>query len=306
VAAAGLELRGVRKTYGSLVAVNDLDMAVRPGEVFGFVGSNGAGKTTTMRIVLGTLIPDRGDVLWDGSPIGFEVRRRIGYMPEERGLYPKMRIGEQLMYLAELHGATRAAASGAVTRLLERFQLKERVRDELQKLSHGNQQRVQLAAALVFDPLMLVLDEPFAGLDPEALDSMSDVLRERAQSGIPVIFSSHQLDVVERICDRVGIIQKGRLVACGTIDELRGGGPKQIWVDAPAAPQGWTGTLRGARVVRSDGSRVLIELDASTDDQEVLRAALATGPVREFGPYLPSLLDVFREAMIESTDSVAS
>ena len=227
-------------------------------------------------------------------------------MPEERGLYPKMRIGEQLMYLAELHGATRAAASGAVTRWLERFQLKERVRDDLQKLSHGNQQRVQLAAALVFDPLMLVLDEPFAGLDPEALDSMSDVLRERAQAGIPVIFSSHQLDVVERICDRVGIIQKGRLVACGTIDELRGGGPKQIWVDAPAAPQGWTGTLSGARVVRSDGSRVLIELDASTDDQEVLRAALATGPVREFGPYLPSLLDVFREAMIESTDSVAS
>jgi ABC-2 type transport system ATP-binding protein len=301
VAAAGLEIRGVRKTYGSLVAVNDLDLAVRPGEVFGFVGSNGAGKTTTMRVVLGTLIPDRGEVLWNGSPIGFAVRRRIGYMPEERGLYPKMRIGEQLIYLAELHGASQADAAAAVTRWLERFQLKERARDELQKLSHGNQQRVQLVAALAFEPLMLVLDEPFAGLDPEAVDSMSDVLRERAQAGIPVILSSHQLDLVERICDRVGIIQKGTLVACGTLDELRGHGPHQLWVDAPAAPQGWTATLPGARLVRSDGSRVLLELDASADDQAILRAALATGPVHEFRANVPSLLDVFREAMTEST-----
>ncbi len=306
VMASGLELQGVRKTYGSLVAVTDLDMVVLPGEVFGFVGSNGAGKTTTMRVVLGTLIPDRGVVLWDGSPISFEVRRRIGYMPEERGLYPKMRIGEQLIYLAQLHGVTRAAASGAVTRWLERFQLQDRARDELQKLSHGNQQRVQLAAALVFEPLMLVLDEPFAGLDPEAVDSMSDVLRERAQAGIPVIFSSHQLDLVERICDRVGIIQKGRLVACGTIDELRGQGPRQLWVDAPSAPQGWTSSLTGVRVMRADGSRVLLELDDSADDQAILRAAMATGPVCEFAANVPSLLDIFREAMAESVAGVVS
>jgi ABC-2 type transport system ATP-binding protein len=133
--AAGLELHGVRKTYGTLVAVDDLDMTVHPGEVFGFVGSNGAGKTTTMRVVLGTLSPDRGDVNWNGSPITFELRRRIGYMPEERGLYPKMRIGEQLIYLTELHGATRAEAAVAVAQWLERFQLKERARDELQKLA---------------------------------------------------------------------------------------------------------------------------------------------------------------------------
>jgi ABC-2 type transport system ATP-binding protein len=303
--AAGLELRGIRKTYGALVAVDDLNMAVSPGEVFGFVGSNGAGKTTTMRVVLGTLIPDRGDVLWDGSPMGFEVRRRIGYMPEERGLYPKMRIGEQLRYLAQLHGVSEAVAAGAVARWLERFELKERARDELQKLSHGNQQRVQLAAALVFEPLMLVLDEPFAGLDPEAVDSMSEVLREQAESGIPVIFSSHQLEIVERICDRVGIIQRGGLVASGTIDELRGHGPRQLWVDPPSAQPGWTGSLSGVRLVRTDGSRVLLELDPTADDQAILRAALATGPVREFRTNLPSLLDIFREAMTESTAAVA-
>jgi ABC-2 type transport system ATP-binding protein len=306
VPALGLELRGVRKTYGKLVAVDDLDLAIRPGEVFGFVGSNGAGKTTTMRVALGTLTSDRGDVLWDGSPIGFEVRRRIGYMPEERGLYPKMRIGEQLIYLAQLHGATRTEAAGAVAIWLERFQLKERARDELQKLSHGNQQRVQLAAALVFKPVMLILDEPFAGLDPEAVDSMSEVLREQAQSGIPVIFSSHQLELVERICDRVGIIQRGSLVACGTIDELRSRGPRQIWVDAPSAPQGWAGSLKGVSVVRADGTRVLLELDSPADDQAILRAALATGPVREFRANRPSLLDIFREAMTESTAAVAS
>ena len=304
--AAGLELHGVRKAYGTLVAVAELDMTVHPGEVFGFVGSNGAGKTTTMRMVLGTLIPDRGDVIWNGSPITFELRRRIGYMPEERGLYPKMRVGEQLIYLTELHGATRAHAALAVAQWLERFQLKERARDELQKLSHGNQQRVQLAAALAFDPVMLVLDEPFAGLDPEAVDSMSEVLRERAKAGIPVIFSSHQLEVVERLCDRVGIIQRGKLIACGTIDELRSHGPRQMWVDAPSAPRGWTGSLSGASEVRADGTRVLLELDASTDDQAILRTALATGPVREFRANVPSLLDIFREAMTESTAAVAS
>jgi ABC-2 type transport system ATP-binding protein len=259
-----------------------------------------------MRMVLGTLILDRGDVLWDGSPITFEVRRRIGYMPEERGLYPKMRIGEQLIYLTELHGATRAEAAGSVARWLERFGLKDRARDELQKLSHGNQQRVQLAAALAFEPVMLVLDEPFAGLDPEAVDSMSEVLRERSESGIPVIFSSHQLELVERLCDRVGIIQRGKLVAVGTIDELRSHGPRQMWVDAPSAPQGWTGSLSGVRVVRADGTRVLLELDSSVNDQAILQAALATGPVREFRANVPSLLDIFREAMTESTAPVAS
>jgi ABC-2 type transport system ATP-binding protein len=306
VAGRGLGVQGITKRYGALEAVRDLSFDVRPGEVFGFVGSNGAGKTTTMRVVLGTLTSDAGRVLWDGSPITFEVRRRIGYMPEERGLYPKMRIGEQLVYLAQLHGATQPAAAAAVARWLERFQLKDRARDELQKLSHGNQQRVQLAAALVFEPLMLVLDEPFAGLDPEAVDSMSEVLHEQAQSGIPVIFSSHQLEIVERICDRVGIIQKGRLIANGTIDELRSHGPRQLWVDAPSAPPGWVASIGGVREVRVEGSRVLLELDASADDQTILRAALATGPVREFRANLPSLLDIFREAMTESTAAAVS
>ena len=300
---ARLELRGLSKRYGSLQAVADVSFAVADGEVFGFVGSNGAGKTTTMRMILGTLLPDGGEILWSGAPIDFETRRRIGYMPEERGLYPKMRIGEQLEYLAQLHGTSAQAARDSAKRWLERFGLGGRMRDEAQKLSHGNQQRVQLAAALAFDPLLLVLDEPFAGLDPEAVDSMSEVLRERAISGTPVLFSSHQLDLVERICDRVGIIQSGRMVAIGTVDELRRHGPERYWVDAPGAKPDWPKALSGVDVVRVDGSRVLLQLNDSTDDQSVLRAALATGPVHEFRRDLPTLLDIFREAMTGVPDA---
>ena len=304
LAASGLELRGLSKRFGKLQAVDDLSFDVRPGEVFGFVGSNGAGKTTTMRMILGTQLVDAGEVVWNGKPIDFETRRRIGYMPEERGLYPKMRIGDQLEYLAQLHGATADEARAAVRRWLDRFALGGRTRDEVQKLSHGNQQRVQLAAALAFDPLLLVLDEPFAGLDPEAVDAMSEVLRERAVAGTPVVFSSHQLDLVERICDRVGIIQQGRMVATGTVEELRRGGPERYWVDAPAAGAGWTAALSGVEVVRHDGARYLVELHDGASDQAVLKAALATGPVREFRRDLPSLLDIFREAMTEGRELV--
>ena len=295
----GLQLRGLTKRYGSLLAVNDLSFEVRPGEVFGFVGSNGAGKTTTMRILLGVLTPDKGEVSWAGAPMTFETRRRIGYMPEERGLYPKMRIGEQLTYMAQLHGAPADAAAAATTRWLDRFGLGDRTKDEVVKLSHGNQQRVQLAAALVFDPLMLVLDEPFAGLDPEAVDSMSEVLHERAEAGMPVIFSSHQLDLVERICDRVAIIQRGHLVACDTVDSLRSEGPVRWWVDVPSAHEGWAASVEGVHVVRREDTRWLLELDSPDRDQAVLQAALATGPVRDFHRDLPTLLDIFREAMTE-------
>src|SRR5690606_1673878 len=189
--------------------------------IFGFVGSNGAGKTTTMRIILGVLRPDAGEVRWDGRPVDLDVRRRIGYMPEERGLYPRMKVGEQLVYLARLHGLSPEAARTAMEHWTEVLGVAHRREDHVEKLSLGNQQRVQLASALVHDPELLVLDEPFSGLDPVAVDVMSGVLRERAQQGVPVIFSSHQLELVERLCDRVGIISGGRMVADGTIDELR-------------------------------------------------------------------------------------
>ena len=298
-----LEIDHISKRYGDVVAVHDLSLDVSAGELFGFVGRNGAGKTTTMRIVLGVLAADAGDVRFDGSPLTFESRRRIGYMPEERGLYPKMRVAEQLAYLGELHGMTDAAARASARHWLERFDLQGRGDDELQSLSHGNQQRVQLAAALVFAPELLVLDEPFAGLDPLAVDVMSAVLREQADAGIPVIFSSHELELVERLCDRVGIIDQGSMVAGGTVDELRKGGRERRWVDVPAAPDGWGPNVPGTRLVQADGSRMLFELDTDVDDQALLQAALATGPVREFEPFEPSLSELFRTAIDETAST---
>jgi len=295
-----LEIDRISKRYGDVVAVEDVSLNVSAGELFGFVGRNGAGKTTTMRIVLGVLAADAGEVRFGGTPLTFERRRQIGYMPEERGLYPKMRLAEQLSYLGELHGMTDADARTSATRWLERFGLADRRGDELQSLSHGNQQRVQLAAALVFSPDALVLDEPFAGLDPLAVDVMSAVLREQADAGIPVIFSSHELDLVERVCDRVGIIDRGTMVACGTVDELRAGGRERRWVDAPAARANWDPRVPGTRLVQRDGSRWLFELDEGDDDQALLQAALATGPVREFERVQPTLGELFRTVIEEA------
>jgi ABC-2 type transport system ATP-binding protein len=295
-----LEIDGISKRYGQTVAVQDLTFEIHAGELFGFVGRNGAGKTTTMRIVLGVLAPDAGVVRWLGVPLTFEARRRIGYMPEERGLYPKMRVAEQLAYLGELHGMTGAEAREAALGWLDRFGLTDRRDAELQALSLGNQQRVQLAAALVFGPDVLVLDEPFAGLDPVAVDVMASVLRERADAGVPVIFSSHELELVERLCDRVGIVDHGRMVACGTVGELRAGGQERRWIDVPRAPDGWQPGVAGVRLVQADGTRRLFELDPGVDDQALLRAALAMGPVREFERVEPTLGELFRTAIDEA------
>ncbi len=295
-----LEIEGVTKHFGDVTAVNDLGFDVRAGELFGFVGRNGAGKTTTMRVVLGVLAPDAGTVRWLGVPLAFEARRRIGYMPEERGLYPRMRVAEQLAYLAELHGMAGRDARAAATAWLDRFGLAERRDAELQALSMGNQQRVQLAAALVFDPEILVLDEPFAGLDPVAVDVMAEVLRERADAGVPVIFSSHELDLVERLCDRVGIVEHGRMVACGAVAELRAGGLERRWLEVPAAPEAWEPGIPGVRLLQADGARRLFELDQGVDDQALLQAALTTGPVREFERVEPSLGALFRTVIGEA------
>ncbi|MGF7122400.1 ABC transporter ATP-binding protein [Rhodococcus sp. AG1013] len=292
-----LTFDGISKRYGDLVALEGLSFEVRPGEIFGFVGSNGAGKTTTMRIALGVLAADSGEVRLGGKPVDLEVRRSIGYMPEERGLYPKMKVGRQLAYFAELHGLSRADAADSVRRWTERLGIAERVNDTVDSLSLGNQQRVQLAAALVHDPAVLILDEPFSGLDPVAVDVMSNVLIEKAKTGVPVIFSSHQLDLVQRLCDRVGIVAKGRMSTIGTVDELRGRGDVRLEVHAPAAPPGWADHLFGVTTVSHTEGRTLLSLGAGADDQAVLDAALKTGPVHEFTVRKPSLTDLFREVV---------
>jgi ABC-2 type transport system ATP-binding protein len=221
-----LRLEELAKHYGETVALDGVSFEVEEGQMFGFVGPNGAGKTTLMRIVLGVLAADSGTVLWRGAPIGSVERRRIGYMPEERGLYPKMRVRDQLVYMARLHGAGEADAGAAADRWLERLGIAERAGDTVEALSLGNQQRVQLGVALVHEPDLLVLDEPFSGLDPDGVDALSGALLEEIRARrVPVVFSSHQLELVERLCDSIAIIAAGRIVATGPLAEVGGGRP---------------------------------------------------------------------------------
>ncbi len=272
--------------------------------MFGFVGTNGAGKTTTMRILMGVLEPDAGSVCWNGRPADADARRGFGYMPEERGLYPKMRIRDQLIYLARLRGTSPEKAASAVDELLAEFGLSERAQDRVEQLSLGNQQRVQLAAALVHEPTFLVLDEPFSGLDPVGVDALAHILDQRVRRGVGVLFSSHQLDLVERLCDAVGIIGAGRLVASGTVEGLRTKGRLRRYRLLVSASPGWSQGLPGVSVVADDrtpeGTASTLELADGVDPQALLDTARAAGSVHEFRPLSPSLTELFREAVSES------
>ncbi|WP_293818722.1 ABC transporter ATP-binding protein [uncultured Corynebacterium sp.] len=288
-----LYIKNLNKSYGDHQVLHDMTLQVRPGEMYGFVGSNGAGKSTTMRIALGVLAADSGEVRLGDKPIDDDLRRRIGYMPEERGLYAKEKIGDQLRFFARLHGLSDKAASKNADDLLEQLGLADRSDDKLEELSLGNQQRVQLAASLIHDPELLILDEPFSGLDPVAVNVMSDLLVERCNAGVPVLFSSHQLDLVQRLCDRVGIIAKGRMKAEGTVDELRTRGPIVYEVRTPA--RDWY--PQGTRLVEDFGEGVLLEADTTDLDQQILQAALAVGPVHSFSRRIPHLAELFQEVV---------
>jgi ABC-2 type transport system ATP-binding protein len=268
-----LELIGLRRSFDDVVALDDVSFAVPEGAIVGFVGPNGAGKTTAMRIALGVLEPDAGEVRWRGEPVDALARRRFGYMPEERGLYPKMRVREQLV--------------------------EERAGDRVESLSLGNQQRVQLAAALVHEPDALVLDEPFSGLDPVGVDVLAGVLRRQAQNhGVPVVFSSHQLDLVERICDAVVLIDHGRVVASGTIDELRASRARRLLrVEVVGAADGWYDALPGVTLESEADGAVVLLLDDDVDEQRVLDLARASGDVLHFTRVRPSLAELFREVV---------
>jgi ABC-2 type transport system ATP-binding protein len=290
-----IEIGDLHKRYGDKTALNGVTFSVKPGEMFGFVGANGAGKTTTMRILMGVLTADSGSVLRDGRPLTFEDRRRFGYMPEERGLYQKMKVIEQIEYFGRLRGMGSGDARRATEGLLERLSLTERRNDAVDTLSLGNQQRVQLAVALVHDPQVLILDEPFSGLDPLAVDALAGVLAERCHSGVPVLFSSHQLDLVERLCHSVGIISAGRMVASGAVEDLRDReGRGRLRVVVRDATPGWTSGLPGTVV--ENGDEVLLT-EVNGDGQEILHLAVKAGKVEHFGWQRPTLTEIFREAV---------
>jgi ABC-2 type transport system ATP-binding protein len=297
VPGAVLEVDRIAKSFGQVVACRNVGFTVASGELFGLVGGRGAGKTTILRVALGLLDPDAGEVRLDGVPVTAASRQRIGYLPEQRGLYPRMRVLDQLVYLAELRGLAVNDAHRVAENVIARLDLRPLRGEAIQRLGPGDQQRVQLAAALVADPEVLVLDEPFAGLDQVAIDLVGGILRERAAAGVPVLLAAHALDVAEALCDRIGIIQNGHMVATGTVAELTAGSRVELLVDAPDAPSGWAAAIPGVEVLEVHNGRTRLHLSNGVDDQAVLTAALATGPVREFTRVRPTLAELYRDVM---------
>jgi ABC-2 type transport system ATP-binding protein len=296
-----LEVLGLTKRYGDVVALDGATFNVHPGRIVGFLGPNGAGKTTTMRAIFGLVRPDEGELRWRDDLVGQEQRSRFGYMPEERGLYPRMKVGEQLTYLARLSGLPHAEARRAGRGWLERLGLSDRRNARLDELSHGNQQRVQLAAALVHAPELVVLDEPFSGLDPLGVASLAELLAETAAGGVAVVFSSHQLDLVEDVCQDVVIIDHGAIVLDGVVEQLRAASPRRsLQVDVDGEP--WTPELPEATITSRRDGRVRMLVDGSVDLSEVLRTARASGVVTRFSFEPPSLTDLFLEAVSEGRD----
>jgi ABC-2 type transport system ATP-binding protein len=292
-----LEFANATKAFGSLTALDGCTFRAEPGRLTGFLGPNGAGKTTAMRAVFGLVALDAGSVRWRGRDIAPADRVRFGYMPEERGLYPRMGVRDQLVYLGRLSGRARADVARSVDQWLVRLSLDARGGDRLDVLSHGNQQRVQLIAALVNEPEMLVLDEPFSGLDPVAMHAMAALLQELAAGGATVLFSSHQLDLVADLCEDVVIIDRGHVALTGTLDDLRAAMP-QRFVDVRfrgPAPD-WSG-LTTAQVIDADQGRARLRVESAADVAAVVAVAGRDAEVVSLVYEPPTLSELFRRAV---------
>jgi ABC-2 type transport system ATP-binding protein len=298
-----LEIIDLAKRYGPVVALDGASFTAAPGRIVGFLGPNGAGKTTTMRCIFGLARPDRGEVHWKGRPVDRDARLRFGYMPEQRGLYPRMRVGEQLAYFAQQHGLSGRDANAAGTRWLERMGLGDRAKSKLEELSHGNQQRVQLSVALAHDPELLVLDEPFSGLDPIGIATMTDVVQERAAAGVGVVFSSHQLDLVEDVCEDVVIIAKGRIVAAGAIDALKAAsGRRHLEIEVDGSDGSWLDGDDSLTVLERSDGRIKLLVGEDVDLDGLLARARAAGEIRRFAYQPPKLSELFMEAVAPDDD----
>jgi ABC-2 type transport system ATP-binding protein len=292
-----LEFDHAVKRFGSLTALDRCSFEVRPGRLTGFLGPNGAGKTTAMRAVFGLVRLDAGEVSWRGSRVVEADRARFGYMPEERGLYPRMRVREQLVYLGRLCGRSSLDVSRVTDVWLERLGVAGRATARVDELSHGNQQRVQLIAALVSEPDLLVLDEPFSGLDPIAMSVMADLLGELAGTGVTVLFSSHQLDLVEDLCEDVVIIEQGRVVLAGELQALRAATPQRVVDIRYRGPvPRWSG-LPGVQVLESTDGSVRLKVPRDTEIPALLARMTGHDEVTSFSYQPPTLSDLFTEAV---------
>ncbi|AQQ52544.1 ABC transporter ATP-binding protein [Planococcus lenghuensis] len=288
-----LEVEHVTKKFGSFTAVDDLSMIVKSGQMYGFLGANGAGKTTTFRMILGLLDPTSGNISWNGRPVTYETSPEIGYLPEERGLYPKMRVSEQLIYLAQLRGMGKTAARQETRKWLERFEVAHYEQKKVEELSKGNQQKIQLIAALLHRPKLLILDEPFSGLDPVNVEMLKAAITDFQKQGATIIFSSHRMEHVEELCDEMSMLHHGKIVSSGRIRDVKRSFGKQnvrIRTDHElnslrhiTGVESFTATKEGG-IFRITDERVA---------QLLLAEAMKFGPIRSFAIEEPTLQEIF-------------
>ena len=301
-----LQIDNVTKRFGATVALDGLTFGVPKGEVFGFLGANGAGKTTTMRICLGIVAPDAGEIRWEGRPVGDLPRRTWGYLPEERGLYPRMRVLDQLVYYASLYGETPERARREATSWLARFRISEYADRRAEELSKGNQQKVQFIAAILHGPEVLLMDEPFTGLDPINLVLLREAFMELRDRGRTLIFSTHQMEAAEAMCESVAIVDRGRLVAGGPLRELKRASGRQwirLAVDGHDPSPPWLAEVGGVDIVRRDATGAELELQPGTVPAAILAEVLGRGAtVSRFEVAEPSLEALFIELVGHPAD----
>ncbi len=292
----GLVVEHISKSFAQFHAVTDLSMEVKEGSIFGFLGANGAGKTTTMRMILDILRPDSGQITWNNKNVNEIPRNKLGYLPEERGLYPKMEVEDQLLFLAQLNGLSKQAAKTELNEWLDRFQINANRKKKVEELSKGNQQKVQFLATILHDPEILIMDEPFSGLDPVNANVLKEAFLEMHRRGKTIIFSTHQLEQVEELCQDVVIINKGQSVVQGNVQEIkRRHGRNVIRLKLDNDPEArWLDTMQGIRVDKRRQDYIEMYMESGFNPNVIVETALRhNGQISLFELVEPSLTDIF-------------
>lgn len=290
-----LQLDYVTKRFGDFTAVRDLSLSIPESEIFGFLGANGAGKTTTFRMILGLLDPSSGNVTWQGKPINYSTSHLIGYLPEERGLYPKLKVKEQIIYLARLRGMQKNEVVKELEYWLERFKVPEYANKKVEELSKGNQQKIQFIASVIHKPKLLILDEPFSGLDPLNVEMLKEAVLELKNNGTTILFSSHRMEHVEEMCEHLCILQKGTPVVQGSLKEIkRSFGKKNLIIHADFDLT-FLKDFYGVYKVKTTPEGVHLQIESESIAENILKEIVGKGFIRRFMLEEPSLNDIFIE-----------